>query len=221
MFNTNDELYVNEHYKFGDKEKELLEFEKHVRNVKEAQKALKEKHGHGKFQRVFHTKGHACLAGKLTLLEDRSEITRHGVFSAHGKGAYNVLVRFSSGVGFDQHDLNPDVRGLALKIFGVSDGLPDTPSTPVDEPQCRRGRTDGAHALWRLMHERSSRPVRSSTYVCPTAAAIGPSLNMRARNSGEEMEHWLQESMARPTYNRSLFERTERIFSGVALCHTA
>jgi hypothetical protein len=32
-----------------------------------------------------------------------------------------VLARFSNGVGFDQHDLKPDVRGVTLKIFGVSD----------------------------------------------------------------------------------------------------
>lgn len=32
-----------------------------------------------------------------------------------------MLARFSNGVGFDQHDLKPDVRGVALKIFGVSD----------------------------------------------------------------------------------------------------
>lgn len=121
MLNTNDELYVNERYK-GDKEKELAEFKDHARRVLEAQKALAAKHQPGNPQRVFHTKAHACLAGKLTLLEDRPKITQHGIFGPRGKSAYNVLARFSSGVGFAQHDLIPDVRGIALKIFGVTDG---------------------------------------------------------------------------------------------------
>jgi hypothetical protein len=121
MPTTNDQLYVNEHHKFGDKEKELAEFNDHVKRVIDAQKTLAAKHSQGKPQRVFHTKAHACLAGKLTLLEDRPVITRHGIFGPREKSAYNVLARFSSGVGFDQHDLKPDVRGIALKIFGVTD----------------------------------------------------------------------------------------------------
>jgi hypothetical protein len=121
MPSTNNELYVNEHYK-GDKEKELAEFKDHARRVLEAQKALAAKPPSGQPRRVFHSKAHACLAGKLNLLEDRPENTRHGIFGPGGKNAYNVLARFSSGVGFDQHDLIPDVRGIALKIFGVTDG---------------------------------------------------------------------------------------------------
>lgn len=122
MLNTNDELYVHEHYKFGSKVKEVAEFNDHVRRVLQAQKALAAEHAGGSPQRVFHAKSHACLAGKLSLLDERPESTRHGIFGDKGKSAYNVLARFSSGVGFDQHDLKPDVRGLALKIFGVSDG---------------------------------------------------------------------------------------------------
>ena len=132
MLNTNDDLYVHEQYKFGSKEKERSEFEDHVRRVLAAQQALAAQHAPGNPQRVFHAKAHACLAGKLTLIEDRPAITRHGIFADNGKRAYNVLARFSSGVGFDQHDLKPDVRGLALKIFGVSDG-----STPGEQRKTR------------------------------------------------------------------------------------
>ena len=114
-----DELYVHEQYKFGSKEKERTEFEDHVRRVIEAQKTLAAEHSPGNPRRVFHAKAHACLAGTLTLLDDRPETTRHGIFGTSGKSAYNVLARFSNGVGFEQHDLAPDVRGLALKIFGV------------------------------------------------------------------------------------------------------
>jgi hypothetical protein len=121
MPNTNDQLHVHERHKFGDREKEIAEFKDHARRVIEAQKVLAAKHVPGNPQRVFHTKAHACLAGKLNLLEDRPENTRHGIFGPGGKNAYNVLARFSNGVGFDQHDLIPDVRGIALKIFGVRD----------------------------------------------------------------------------------------------------
>jgi hypothetical protein len=121
MLDTNDELYVNEHYKFSSKEKELAEFKDHVRRVIEEQKTLAAEHSPGNPQRVFHAKAHACLAGRLTLLENRPESTRHGFLDPNGKSAYNVLARFSSGVGFDQHDLKPDVRGLALKVFNVGD----------------------------------------------------------------------------------------------------
>ena len=122
MVNANDELYVHEHYKFGSKEQELAEFEDHAKRVLEAQKALAAQDSPGNPHRVFHMKAHACLAGTLTLRDDRPEITRHGIFRASGKSAYNVLARFSNGVGSDHHDLKPDVRGLALKLFGVSDG---------------------------------------------------------------------------------------------------
>jgi catalase len=121
MLDADDELYAHERYKFGSKEQELAEFRDHVRRVSEAQKALAAEHSPGNPQRVFHAKAHACLAGTLSVLEDRPETTRHGIFGPNGKSVYNVLARFSSGVGFDQHDLKPDVRGLALKVFGVSD----------------------------------------------------------------------------------------------------
>jgi hypothetical protein len=119
MPSANDELYVHEQYKFGSKERERAEFDDHVRRVTEAQKTLAAEHSPGNPQRVFHAKAHACLAGTLTLLDDRPETTRRGMFGPNGKSAYNVLARFSNGVGFEQHDLAPDVRGLALKIFGV------------------------------------------------------------------------------------------------------
>lgn len=121
MLNTNDERYVHEHYKFDSREKELAEFEDHVRRVLQSQNDLAAEHAPGNPQRVLHTKAHACLAGKLILRENRPAITRHGMLGDNGKSTYNVLARFSNGVGFDQHDLKPDVRGLALKVFGVSD----------------------------------------------------------------------------------------------------
>jgi catalase len=125
MSEPNGELYKNERYKFDSKELEEEEFRGHERRVQEAQKRLEEKHKLGRPRRVFHTKTHACLKGKLNLLEDRPESTRHGIFASGGKTSYNVLARFSNGVGFEEHDLKPDVRGIALKIFGVDDSSAD------------------------------------------------------------------------------------------------
>lgn len=121
MCETNDELYVNEHYKFGCKEREKAEFQDHVRRVQEAQDKLADKYSPNHPQRVFHTKTHACLTGKLNLLENRPESTRHGIFRSNGKESYKILARFSNGVGYVQRDLKPDVKGVALKIFGVTD----------------------------------------------------------------------------------------------------
>ena len=87
MLDTNDEMYVHEQYKFGSKEKELAEFKDHVRRVIEAQQALAAQHSPESPQRVFHTKAHACLAGKLTLIGGRPEVTRHLPFSWRCSGA--------------------------------------------------------------------------------------------------------------------------------------
>src|SRR4030095_13952933 len=53
-----------------------------------------------------------------------------GIF-ADTASRYDVLARFSNGVGIEQHDLKPDVRGVALKIFGVRE-TPDTEARCVD-----------------------------------------------------------------------------------------
>jgi catalase len=129
---SNDELYVNEHYKFDDKDKEMDEFKRHVEQVKMAQAKIAKNHSLPHPQRVFHAKTHGCLTGKLNLIEDRPESVRHGIFGPNGKASYNVLARFSNGVGFDQHDLMPDVRGIALKIFGVSDGSVGAQEQTID-----------------------------------------------------------------------------------------
>jgi len=112
-------LYRNERYKLGSKEKEDAEFVDHVARVQAVQKQLAHDHFEGVPKRVFHAKMHACLLGTLTLRPDRPAAVRHGIFADGGKQRYNVLARFSNGVGIEAHDLKPDVRGLALKIFGV------------------------------------------------------------------------------------------------------
>jgi catalase len=121
MPNSSDDLYVHERYKFGSKEQEVTEFRNHADRVHRAQAKLAKDHSQNP-QRVFHAKTQACLAGELTLDDSRPDVTRQGIFSPKGERTYNVLARFSGGVGFSQHDLTPDVRGLALKIFGADPG---------------------------------------------------------------------------------------------------
>jgi hypothetical protein len=121
MSQANHELYARERFKFGDRAREIAEFEGHAQRVRDAQATLAQRHVQGNPQRVFHAKIHACLAGTLRLIDDRPERTRHGIFGTNAKEAYRVIGRFSSGVGFEQHDLKPDVRGLALKVFGAQD----------------------------------------------------------------------------------------------------
>lgn len=115
------DLYRNERYKFGTKALEEAEFADHVARVRAVQQRLALEHFAGVRHRVFHAKMHACLLGRLMLRPDRPPEIRHGIFADDGVQRYNVLARFSNGVGTEAHDLKPDVRGLALKIFGVKD----------------------------------------------------------------------------------------------------
>ena len=123
------DLYRNERYKFGSKELEEKEFQAHVLQVQAIQKQLAGEHFAGVPKRVFHAKAHASLVGTLTLRADRPLEVRHGIFADDGIQRYQVLARLSNGDGVEAHDLKPDVRGLALKIFGVK-GSADTQTPP-------------------------------------------------------------------------------------------
>ncbi len=78
--------------------------------------------------RGFHAKSHGCLKGKLVVLplserhiERKFEIdpgdTLFGIFAKEHE--YDILARFSNGVGFIQADAWSDVRGLAVKVLEV------------------------------------------------------------------------------------------------------
>jgi catalase len=72
--------------------------------------------------RVFHAKSHGCLLGEARLLPERAGETRHGIFGDNAPDKYPILARFSNGKGTTAADWLPDVRGLALKLFGVQSG---------------------------------------------------------------------------------------------------
>jgi catalase len=121
-------LYKHEQYKFGSQAAEEAQFRQHIVRVQSAQQELSQRHAPPVNRRVFHTKSHGCLMGMLMLHPDRPVSVRQGLFSDGGKQRYNVLARFSNGVGEVRHDLKPDVRGIALKMFGVQEVDSDTGS---------------------------------------------------------------------------------------------
>jgi catalase len=120
-------LYKREEWKFDPKnpERELAEFREHEERVKRVQAHLAAKSS-GNVRRVFHAKSHGCLLGELRLLSSRPDKTRHGIFWNRAPDKYSVLARFSNGQGTIDRDLLPDVRGVALKIFGVQPGAEQT-----------------------------------------------------------------------------------------------
>ncbi|EQC48778.1 catalase [Bacteriovorax sp. BSW11_IV] len=116
-------LYKGEQYEGGSKTAELRSYYEVATKVLNVQKILQKDQIDGRATRVFHAKQHACLTGKLTILphrpNDSGRKTYEGMFKEPKE--YDVLARFSNGVGFSQHDKKPDVRGLALKVFDVYD----------------------------------------------------------------------------------------------------
>lgn len=98
---------------------EQAQFAMWAQEIRGIQDRLAYKNGNT-IQRGFHAKSHLCVPGQLTLRDDRPDYTRFGIFSSSAARSYPVLMRFSNGVGFHQSDLLPDVRGLAVKVMGVS-----------------------------------------------------------------------------------------------------
>ncbi len=67
--------------------------------------------------RALHRKQLTAAQGHLEVLGDVPEFARHGLFA--GKATYDVWVRLSNG-GLDRApDRTPDVRGFAIRVWGV------------------------------------------------------------------------------------------------------
>jgi len=115
-------LYKNEHYYNNSKEQELASFMDGANRVRIAQQKIAESESAG-LSRVFHTKQHGCFVGKLNILNkrpmDSNKETFVGMFDPENKQSYDVLVRFSNGLGISQHDKLVDVRGMAIKVIDV------------------------------------------------------------------------------------------------------
>lgn len=130
-------LYKNERYYNGTKEAELASFLEGGQRVLKAQQkiaeSVKDKTGNNDKKRVFHTKQQGCYYGKLNLLQERPSDTAGetftGMFDPRTKESYDVLVRFSNGVGIQQDDKLPDVRGMAIKVIDVMNSKTGKPQS--------------------------------------------------------------------------------------------
>jgi hypothetical protein len=71
--------------------------------------------------RSFHYKPHGCLTGKLKIYDranrtnDEENKSLVGFFQKGGE--YELIARFSNGLGISQHDAKPDLRSMTLKVF--------------------------------------------------------------------------------------------------------
>jgi hypothetical protein len=90
-------------------------FEQYAQVLAGLQKARAEKTG--SMARALHAKQHAGLRAEVEI-ETLPEHLRVGVFAAPKK--YEAYVRFSNGSGARDSDKKPDLRGLAIKLMGVS-----------------------------------------------------------------------------------------------------
>lgn len=80
----------------------------------EMQKRKDERFGSG---RALHRKALAAARGRLRVLEGLPEHARHGLFAAPGE--HEVWVRLSNGAMDRQSNRRPDIRGFAMRVFGV------------------------------------------------------------------------------------------------------
>src|SRR5262245_21641501 len=109
MFKVNLELpkYKNEVYWGGSQTAEIGSFVVGGWRVMEAQKKIAKRLGIEP-RRVFHAKQIGCVTGKLVLTDDRwrdtQGVTYKGMFDPAKRKSYDVIMRFSDGVGFDQDD---------------------------------------------------------------------------------------------------------------------
>ena len=62
-----------------------------------------------------HAKGHGCVGATFRISDDLPDWAAVGIFQRGS--SYDAIVRFSN--GFSPDDRNPDVHGLAIKLFDV------------------------------------------------------------------------------------------------------
>ncbi len=119
---------------------EAAKFERHAAVISEIQR----KRSKGTPSRALHAKGNLGAEAEFEVLATVPADAKVGMFAEPAK--YRALVRYSNGSPAHQPDRKPDVRGIAVKVFGVGGkkviaGLEDattqdflairTPSTPV------------------------------------------------------------------------------------------
>lgn len=84
---------------------------------KELAEIARERDGGAAKHRALHPKQHLGARATLTIDEGLPAHARQGVFAS--AGTRQAYVRFSNGAGRFQHDREPDLRGLAVKVLEV------------------------------------------------------------------------------------------------------
>ena len=90
---------------------EAARFEAHAAFLAELQKKR------GATDRALHAKPNLGVEAELEVLPDLPAEARVGMFAT--PKSYQALVRYSNGAGRRQSDKKLDVRGIAVKVFGV------------------------------------------------------------------------------------------------------
>ncbi|WP_458232414.1 catalase [Roseateles sp. P5_E8] len=85
-----------------------------ARAMADMQKRKDEHFGAG---RALHRKAVAAVRGRLRVLDGLPAHARHGLFATPGE--HEVWVRLSNGAMDKQSNRRPDIRGFAMRVFGV------------------------------------------------------------------------------------------------------
>lgn len=85
-----------------------------ARRLVAVQRAQSQRHGDG---RALHRKAILALRATLRVHDGLPEPVRQGLFAQ--PGPHMAWVRLSNGGPTVQHDRRPDIRGFALRVFGV------------------------------------------------------------------------------------------------------
>jgi hypothetical protein len=87
------------------------------RIIHDLQSQLKKMYPDGQTLRQAHPKMHGCVKAEFIVPADLGNELRVGLFKS--PGVYEAYIRFSNANSEIKHDANKDVRGMAIKIFGV------------------------------------------------------------------------------------------------------
>lgn len=94
---------------------EAIRFEGYAQAFAAMQKKKSEKFGNG---RALHRKQLLALKATLDVLPNLPVAARHGLFATPGK--HEAWLRLSNGGTDRAADAKPDIRGFAIKVFGVA-----------------------------------------------------------------------------------------------------
>ncbi len=87
------------------------------RMIDDLQSQLKELYPEGNTLRQAHPKMHGCVAAEFIVQDNLPDDLKVGLFKE--PQTYKANIRFSNANSEIKHDYDKDVRGMAIKIFGV------------------------------------------------------------------------------------------------------